>query len=351
MALQQNYDDYNGQVDPAQSYYGGIPYTSVHAPNVPTPGFQQPGANVPSWQVATGNGAAPPGSFLPDWMAGQPSQTGATDQSGTPYPAATNPATATTATATSTGGAGGAGGGAPGGGLFNPALYTPFQGQAPSYTPPTLPGAPNFDDYYNASAYQNPVYHAPTQRQAPAYVPGTFTAPTLDEAQKQPGYQFGVDQGERALQQSRAAQGLLRTGGTLKDILDYGRNAATQNYGNVFNQDLGTFQTNEGGRVNAYNTNYQTQVRDPNQYDLQNAQSAFTNQLQGNQFGLNVAEARFAPQMAQYQTNAANAQRQAELGYNADWQKYLDSENVFYANQSNPFNKYTTLAQIGSQNA
>lgn len=265
----------------------------------------------------------------------------------------TNP-TAPTAAAPQTnagGGGGSAGGGAPGEGLFNPNLYAPFQGQAPSYQRPTLPNAPNFDSYYSEAAHPTPVYQSPTMRQAPAFQAGRFSAPTLEEAQNQPGYQFGVEQGEKALQQSRASQGLLRTGGTLKDILDYGRNAATQNYGNVFNQNLDVFKTNEGGRVNAYNTNYNTQIKDPNDYDLLNAQTAFQGQLGSNRQALDVAQARFAPQLLQYQTDAQNAQRQAELGYNSEWDKYLNSQDVFYNNQTSPFNKYLSLAQLGAANA
>lgn len=313
------------------------------------------------WQIANGAGAAPAGSLLPapgqfvpvDKLvpAGQygvplsPEQVYGAPPTGLQQAAGPEQQ----APPQSGGGGGSTGGGAQNGGLFNPDLYSSFNGTPPSYTPPSLGNAPNFDDFYNNQP--TPVYQTPTMRQAPAFVPNQFKAPTLEEAQNQPGYMFGVQQGEKALQQSRASQGLLRTGGTLKDILDYGRNAATQNYGNVFNQDLSQFQTNEGGRVNAYNTNYSTQYKDPNDYDLLNAQNSFQDQLAGNSQALNVARARFDPRMTEYQLNAANAQRQAEFGYNADWQKYLDKENVFYNSQNGPFSKYLSLAQLGAQNA
>ncbi len=119
----------------------------------------------------------------------------------------------------------------------------------------------------------------------------------------------------------------------------------------MFNQNKSVYDTNRSGAVQAYNTNYQTQYQDPNNAALLNAQTAFQDQLAGNNQALDVAQARFAPQLLQYQTDAQNAQRQAELGYNADWQKYLDSENVFYNNQNAPFSKYLSLAQLGAQNA
>lgn len=81
-----------------------------------------------------------------------------------------------------------------------------------------------------------------------------FTAPTAAQAAATPGYQFAVDQGEQALQQSQAAQGLVNGGGSLKDILAWGQNYATQNYQNTFNNAL-----------SAYNTNTQTQYLDPYQ--------------------------------------------------------------------------------------
>lgn len=204
-------------------------------------------------------------------------------------------------------------------GLFNPALYAPFQGQAPQYQPVQLPNAPSFQ--------------APSYRTPPAFSYADFKAPTLEEAQNQPGYQFGLQQGEQALQQSRAAQGLLRTGGTLKDILDYGRNAATQNYSNVLGQNLGIYNTNRQGAVQAYNTNYQTQYQDPNNQSYQTARDA-------------LAQANLG-----YGTNAAAAQHTADASNNRDWDAYVNSQNLFFNNQNAPFSKYLSLAQLGAANA
>lgn len=226
--------------------------------------------------------------------------------------------------ATTTGGAGGGGGQTSTGGIFNPNYYTGFSGQAPG----------DFSSYLGKYPMPTlPQWQGPAIPQAPAFSYADFKAPTLDEAKNQPGYQFGVDQGLQALQQSRAAQGLLRTGGTLKDIQQYGQNAATQNYGNVLNQDLGIYNTNRAGAVQTYNTNYQTQYQDP--YKAQFAD----------------AQAKYAPQLLQYQTQAADAERQAEFGYNSDWAKYLNQQDVFYNNQSQPFQKYLSLANIGAGNA
>lgn len=118
---------------------------------------------------------------------------------------------------------GGGGGGLPPGSIGS--LLTPFNGTPPSYTNAAgaaggLPPGPNF----------------PT-------LP-SFQAPTADEAAQFPGYQFAEQQGQKALENSAAARGVTNTGGTLKDIFNYGSNAATQNYQNVFNNDLGIYNTN-----------------------------------------------------------------------------------------------------------
>jgi hypothetical protein len=86
---------------------------------------------------------------------------------------------------------------------------------------------------------------------------GSFSAPTAAQAEAQPGYQFQLQQGLNSLQNSAAAQGTLLSGGTAAGIEQYGQQAATQDYSNVYNQMLGTYQTN-------YNTFQQNQANEYN---------------------------------------------------------------------------------------
>lgn len=90
----------------------------------------------------------------------------------------------------------------------------------------------------------------------PQFNAPTFTPPTAAEAFNDPGYQFALQQGEQQLQQSAAAKGTLRTGGTLKDILDYGQQAATQQYGNVYNRAANTFGINYQGAKDEFAPQY-----------------------------------------------------------------------------------------------
>ena len=76
-----------------------------------------------------------------------------------------------------------------------------------------------------------------------------FRAPTLADAQNEPGYDFAKREGERALQNSRAARGTVRTGSALKDLLKWGNAFAEQNYGNVYARTADSYDRN---RANAY---------------------------------------------------------------------------------------------------
>lgn len=83
----------------------------------------------------------------------------------------------------------------------------------------------------------------------------TFQSPNAVTEQNDPGYQFRLQQGQQALQNSAAARGGLLTGGTAKALTDYNQNAASGEYGNVYNRALQNYNTN-------YNTftNDQTNV-------------------------------------------------------------------------------------------
>lgn len=71
-----------------------------------------------------------------------------------------------------------------------------------------------------------------------------FQAPTAATEQNDPGYQFRLQQGEKALQNSAAAQGNLLTGNTAAGINAYGQDYASNEYGNVYNRALGQYQQN-----------------------------------------------------------------------------------------------------------
>jgi len=88
---------------------------------------------------------------------------------------------------------------------------------------------------------------------------GKFTAPTDVTEQNDPGYQFRLAEGQKALERSAAARGNLLTGGTAKAEQRYGQDFASNEYQNVYNrafqqyqQGYNEFQQNQSNKFNRY---------------------------------------------------------------------------------------------------
>lgn len=74
----------------------------------------------------------------------------------------------------------------------------------------------------------------------------TFTAPTAEQAAEYPGYEFQLQQGEGALQNSAAAKGSLYSGNTEEALNDYAQKFAQGDYTNVYNQAFQQYLQNYG---------------------------------------------------------------------------------------------------------
>lgn len=72
----------------------------------------------------------------------------------------------------------------------------------------------------------------------------TFTSPTANDMTLDPGWQFRLNQGLDALQNSAAARGGLLSGGTARAVNDYAQGSASQEYGNAYNRALQNYNTN-----------------------------------------------------------------------------------------------------------
>jgi hypothetical protein len=76
---------------------------------------------------------------------------------------------------------------------------------------------------------------------------------TMDDYQADPGYQFRLDQGNKAINAAQAARGGFYSGAALKAANEYGGNMASQEYGNAYNRyqtDTGTLYSRLGGLAN-----------------------------------------------------------------------------------------------------
>lgn len=184
----------------------------------------------------------------------------------------------------------------------------PPDSQFPPWTTPWTP--PEWEPTPDAPTFKAPEWKAP-----PAFSFGDFKAPTADEALTDPGYQFRTDQGRQALQRAGALKGITNTGMNLRDILDYGQNAASQEYQNVYNRDASSYQMNRSNAVDQYNTNYATQYVDPYKYTYQAALDTFN------------------PSFDAWKTNAGNLERKNELGTNNSLKYYEDQYNAFLNEQ------------------
>lgn len=107
----------------------------------------------------------------------------------------------------------------------------------------------------DALAFQKQQYSDTQKLQAPWIQTGQenltklnnvvpFAAPTASEAQNDPGYAFRVQQGQQAIERSAAARGGVASGGTAKALDQFTQGAASDEYNNVYNRDLTTYQTN-----------------------------------------------------------------------------------------------------------
>jgi hypothetical protein len=98
----------------------------------------------------------------------------------------------------------------------------------------------------------------------------------MQQFQADPGYNFRLSEGLKALERSSAAGGNLLSGSTLKGIVRYGQGAASQEFQNSFNR----YQAERQARLNPLQS-------------LAGVGQTATQQLsqQAGQFGSNMAEA------------------------------------------------------------
>lgn len=73
---------------------------------------------------------------------------------------------------------------------------------------------------------------------------GTLLQPfSMADFQADPGYQFRISEGEKALERASKARGMFDSGSAYKDLLRFNSDQASQEYGNAFNRNLTNRQT------------------------------------------------------------------------------------------------------------
>lgn len=84
------------------------------------------------------------------------------------------------------------------------------------------------------------------------YDPGEFRWDSEDLA-NDPGYQFRLQEGNKAVNRQAAAQGNLLSGAQLKAAANYNQGLASQEASNAFNRSLTTYQANAARLGDQYN--------------------------------------------------------------------------------------------------
>ena len=129
-------------------------------------------------------------------------------------------------------------------------VYNEFQAAIPPFAYPDFAPPPG-------AAFSYRSFEAPAPFEYP-----DFVAPTGEAVFNDPGYAFRRREGERALENRAAALGALRTGGTLKDFLNYNQAFASNEYGNVYDRQVRDWTTGYQTNADTYDRNYRNVLDD-----------------------------------------------------------------------------------------
>lgn len=178
-----------------------------------------------------------------------------------------------------------------------------------------------------------------------------FAMPTAETMQQDPGYAFRQREGQRALETAAAAKGVLRTGGTLKDILSFGQDLASQEYGNAYNRSRDVYGLNRGNAAENWDRNWgaQFQQQAANAGNaLRAAESTAGNQLQAGQLGYQIAAGEWDRNTGLKRQQYDDALRMDDRAYGRALDEYgIDRENFLTA-QNNQFGRLMQMGQAGN---
>jgi hypothetical protein len=170
-----------------------------------------------------------------------------------------------------------------------------------------------------------PGYEPPPDFSYPEFAP-----PSADEVlTEDPGYQFRRDEGLRAMEASAASRGTLRGGGTIKGLIDYGSNVASQEYEKAHARLLMAHRENRGAAAGAYAMNlgagqtaYGLQRENAMRNELLNRESAFRDYTTNYQRAQDILQ----PKMASWDAQQAAARSAAKALHDRQWQAYTYSQ-------------------------
>ena len=188
--------------------------------------------------------------------------------------------------------------------------------------------------------------------------PEEFKAPTEADMKADPSYQARLNAGQKALGASKAAQGVLRTGGAAKAMAKYGQEYASNEYSQVYGRKSAEHDRMSAEGKHAYGTQRQNNAenwdrnvsnqRQGHQIRQQDWQGNASMEMEASRHGYDVAQGTYDRNLSlarsQHDDERAHAQAQAsasaaagERSYNQAMNEYQMGRDEFWTNQDRQY--------------
>lgn len=238
-------------------------------------------------------------------------------------------------------------------------LLTPWTEQF--HAPPGSGGgysAPQLDKFnFGQFSYSGPTAGKFNERAPETTKYADFVAPDAETFKQDPGYQFRLKEGERALTNSATAKGNLLGGAFAKAMQGYGQEQASQEYGNAYNRALTGYNTNKdtaqqhfgnqmqsfGGNLSAFGAN--TSAANA---DAQNGLAAATGSYDRN---YNLARTQYTDAASQAQAAASAGAANSNQAYSRALSEYQMRYGIFQNNQDTQYSRVRDQQMLGMQAA
>lgn len=187
---------------------------------------------------------------------------------------------------------------------------------------------------------------------------GQYQAPTEKDLRADPSYKFRMEAGQKALTASKAAQGVLKTGGAAKALLKYGQDAASQEYAAVDARKRRDYEGDVAEDRFRYDTN-RANVAENFDRNVSNARSGFQLRqgawkdnaavaIDASRHGYDVAQGvydrGFSKARSAYEDERSHANAVAAAGaagasrdYNRALDEYKMARDEFWTNQDRQY--------------
>ena len=217
-------------------------------------------------------------------------------------------------------------------------------------------------EYEAGDPLVTPEYESGEPFVAPEYEsPDPFVAPTMADVMQRPGYKFGLEQGQIALENSAASRGMLRHGNTMREMLKYGSDYATTKYGDSYNRMIGEWKTMQDEGRYSHEQDYtgaldefKSQV-DERRYAYDAAYraavdehlSALGERRYDHEQGYTRAKSLRDEEAEREAVNAGLVRGDYQNEYDQSVDRWTLARNTYWQNQDNAFDRTRWKAELG----